>query len=247
MVRCLAIAAAGLIGLTAAASGADLPRRGAAPAPAPLVIPYAWSGLYVGVNAGYGLSDNRHRPVCTPACAPTPALNTDADGFVGGGQVGYNQQIGRYLGGIEADLQYADIGRRVGGIAPGALAYNATQRLEFLGTLRARVGLVMDRVLVYATGGLAYGDVTNGQTTVFPAATYAVASTRTEVGYAAGAGVEYGFTPNLTGKIEALYYDLGRRTVSGGATPPTGLIRGARFETAGVVARGGLNYKFNLF
>jgi outer membrane immunogenic protein len=246
MVRTLALAAAGLLGLTAAVSAADLPSR-PAQAPVELTIPYGWSGFYVGVNAGYGFSDNRHRPLCTPACAPTPALNTDADGFVGGGQVGYNQQIGRYLVGIETDIQYSDIGRTVTGAAPGAVSYAATQRLDYLGTLRARVGLVMDRVLVFATGGLAYGDVGLAQTTVFPAATYAVASTRTEVGFAAGGGLEYGFTPNLTGKAEALYYDLGRRTLSGGATPPTGLVRGARFETAGVIARAGLNYKFNLF
>ncbi|NNM73092.1 outer membrane protein [Enterovirga aerilata] len=248
MVRFLALAAAGLAGFTTAASAADLPSR-AAPAPAPemLVIPYAWSGFYLGVNAGYGFSDNRHRPVCAPACAPTPALDTDGDGFVGGGQLGYNQQIGRFLGGIETDLQYSDIGRTVGGTAAGAVSYTAAQRLDYLGTLRARVGLVMDRVLVFATGGLAYGDVRSAQTIAFPGAAYAVASTRTEVGFAAGGGVEYGFTPNLTGKAEALYYDLGRRTLAGPATPPAGLVRGARFESAGVVARAGLNYKFNLF
>ena len=244
MLRSLALAAAGLLGLTVLAPAADLTSRAA---PATLEIPYSWSGFYVGVNAGYGFSDNRHRPTCGPACAPTPVLDTDGDGFVGGGQAGYNQQIGRFLGGIETDIQYTDIGRNVGGTFPGAVSYNAAQRLEFLGTLRARVGLVMDRVLVYATGGLAYGDVRNAQSIVFPGAAYAVASTRTEVGYAAGAGIEYGFTPNLTGKAEALYYDLGRRSLAGGATPPTGLVRGARFDSAGVVARAGLNYKFNLF
>ena len=246
MVRILALAAAGLVGLTVVASAADLPSR-SAPAPAPLAIPYSWSGFYVGVNAGYGLSDHAHRPTCTAACAPTPSLNTDRDGFVGGGQLGYNQQIGRYLAGIEADIQYTDVGRTVVGSAPGALANSATQRLDYLGTLRARVGLVMDRVLVFATGGLAYGDVREAQTIVFPGATYSVASTATEFGYAAGGGVEYGFTPNLTGKAEALYYDLGRRRLAGPAAPPTGLTRGARFDTAGVVARAGLNYKFNLF
>ena len=240
------ISAASLLALSASALAADLPSR-RAPAPVAELPIFTWTGFYVGVNAGYGFSDNAHRPTCTPACAPTPSLNTDRGGFVGGGQVGYNQQIGRYLAGIETDIQYTDIGRTVAGAAPGALAYSATQRLDYLGTLRARVGLVMDRVLVFATGGLAYGDVGLAQTTVFPGATYAVASTRTEVGYAAGGGVEYGFTPNLTGKAEALYYDLGRRRLSGPATPATGLIRGAAFDTAGVVARAGLNYKFNLF
>jgi outer membrane immunogenic protein len=246
MLRLFALAAAGLVGAIAIATAADLPSRGA-PAPALLAFPYAWTGTYIGLNAGYGTSLNTHRPTCSPGCAPTPALNTDRDGFVGGGQVGYNQQIGRYLVGIEADIQYADLGRRIAGTAPGATAYSATQQLDYLGTLRARVGLVADRVLVYVTGGLAYGDVQAAQTIVFPGATYSVGSTATEVGYAAGAGIEYGFTPNLTGKAEALYFDLGRRSLSGGSTPPTGLVRGARLATEGVVGRAGLNYKFNLF
>ncbi len=246
MVRVFALAAAGLFGLTAFAGAADLPSR-SAPGQAPLAIPYSWSGFYVGVNAGYGFSDNAHRPTCAPACVPTPSLNTGRDGFVGGGQIGYNQQIGRYLAGVETDIQYAGIGRAIGGKAPGVRAYSGRQRLDYLGTFRARVGLVMDRVLVFATGGLAYGDVREAQAIVFPAAAYAVASTRTEVGYAAGGGVEYGFTPNLTGKAEALYYDLGRRRLSGTATPPVGVTRGAAFDTAGVVARAGLNYKFDLF
>lgn len=246
MLRSLALAAAGLVGLTVAASAADLPSQGAT-APAGLVIPYSWSGFYVGVNAGYGVSDNRHRPTCAPACAPTPALATDRDGFVGGGGFGYNQQIGRFLIGAEADIQYADVGRARLGALPGALAYSATQRLDYLGTFRLRLGFALDRVLVYATGGLAYGEVRDGQAVAFPAASYAVASTGLDVGYAAGAGVEYGFTPNLTGKAEALYYDLGRRRLSGPSVPPTGIVRGARFETSGVVARAGLNYKFDLF
>lgn len=246
MLRSFALAALGLFGVTAAAVAADLPGRRAS-APAELVIPYSWSGFYVGANAGYGFSNNRHRPSCDPACAPTPALATDHDGFVGGGGFGYNQQIGRILVGAEADIQYADLGRTRIGAAPGALAYSATQRLDYLGTFRVRLGFATDRVLVYATGGLAYGEVRDAQTVVFPAATYAVGSTDLDVGYAAGAGLEYGFTSNLTGKAEALYYDLGRRRLTGPSTPPTGITRGARFETSGIVARAGLNYKFDLF
>ena len=263
MLRFFALAATGLVGLTSAACAADLPSP-AAPEPAPLVLPYAWSGFYVGVNAGYGFAANGHRPLCVtpggigggPGCAVLPALNTDGDGFVGGGQIGYNQQIGSFLAGIETDIQYTDIARTstapgvypfVGFGAVPVATYSATNRLDYLGTLRARVGYVMDRVLVYATGGLAYGDVRTAQTASSFGVTFASDRTDTEVGFAAGAGVEYGFTPNLTGKAEALYYDLGRRNVSGGSTPATGYTLGARFETAGVIARAGLNYKFNLF
>ena len=263
MMRTLALAAAGLAGLTTLASAADLPSR-AAPAPfisAPVIT---WNGFYVGVNAGYGFSTNQHNTFCIApggvvsgaGCTLLPNLNTDGDGFVGGGQLGYNLQIGGFVAGFETDIQYTDLGRTttVSGTFPTAgaaagtfvTAFTARQQLDFLGTVRARLGFAMDRLLVYVTGGLAYGDVTTSQTVVFPAGpVYFAGRSAIEIGYAAGGGLEYLFTPNLSGKAEALYYDLGRRTVA--SDPGTGFTRGARFDTEGVIARAGLNYKFDLF
>lgn len=259
MPRPLALAAALLVGWGTAASAADVPgRAGEGSGYVPLFL---WTGYYAGLNAGYGSSDNRQRTFCAPpaggTCAILPNLNTDGDGFVVGGQVGYNQQIGRFLVGGEADLQYADIGRTrtAAGLFPDGLgglaavtSYGATQRLNYLGTARARLGMAFNRVFVFGTGGLAYGDVSVRQTVSFAAGSnYAAAGGGTEVGWAAGAGVEYGFAPNITGKVEALYYDLGRTSVSSGAAAAPGFTRGARFDTDGVVARAGLNYKFDLF
>jgi outer membrane immunogenic protein len=259
MLRALGPALAGLVGLVGVASAADLPSRRAPEPEVPFVPRFAWTGFYLGANAGYGVSLNRHTTLCAPAlaagCTALPDLDTNGDGVVAGGQVGYNQQIGRFLAGLEGDAQYTDIGRtrRLSGVFPDgvggfvATTYGARQRLDYLGTVRARVGYVMDRVLVFTTGGLAYGDVSVGQSVALPATISNAARSETQFGYAVGGGVEYGFAPNLTGKVEALYYDLGRTRVAAPALPGGAITRGARFETRGVVARAGLNYKLDLF
>lgn len=265
MLRSCLLAAAGILGLTAAALAADLPSR-RAPAVVPVLPTFTWSGVYAGVNAGYGFSSNRTTTFCTaPAggiggagCAIAPGLNTDSDGFVGGGQLGYNLQIGSFVAGFETDIQYTDIGRNrsfngaIGFVGtpvtvPGV--FSVSDRLDYLGTVRGRIGFAMDRVLVYGTGGFAYGGVRLNQSLSFPGAGTAFVSGRsdTETGYAAGGGLEYAFTDNLTVKGEALYYDLGQRTLRAGSVPATGFVQSTRFETEGVIARAGLNYKFGLF
>lgn len=261
-------AAALLVGAATGASAADLALRGAPPAyELPPVVEFSWTGFYAGVNAGFGFSSNRHSTFCLDptgvnggaGCTTLPDLNTDGEGFVGGGQVGVNMAIGGgFVAGIEADIQYTHIRRTstvagdfplVGGGIGTADAYTATQRLDYLGTVRARLGYAFDRLLVYGTGGLAYGDVLSRQTVLGPAGTsfYAAGRRSTDVGYAAGGGIEYAFTDSLTGKAEALYYDLGRTTLASGSVPATGFVRGASFDTAGVIARAGLNYRFSPF
>lgn len=245
MSRLVALLLAGLTGISAAAA-ADLPGRMRDDG-LPFVPLFAWGGTYVGVNAGYGTSGNTHRPSCLGPAGACPALfplRTDRDGFVGGGQIGYNLQVGRFVGGIEADIQYADLGRAA--VGP-ALA--ATQQLDYLGTVRARLGVAADRFLVYVTGGFAYGDVTARQVvqTAAPPAILAAGRTGIEPGYAAGGGIEYGLADNVTARAEALYYDLGTARVAATSPAAPGALAAGRFATEGVVARAALNYKFNLF
>jgi outer membrane immunogenic protein len=248
------ISAASLLALSASALAADLPSR-RAPAPAAELPIFTWTGFYVGVNAGYGFSDFKGRDIALPAGSVVNSPGTDGtlrvtggtaneDGFVGGGQVGYNQQIGSLVIGLEADAQYKDFGRRrsdtgaylftgTPGLAflpPAATLRFRNVSTEFFGTVRGRVGYAFNRVLVYGTGGLAY-DSEN-------------------IGWAAGGGVEYAFTNNVTAKIEALYVsmDHGRGVnpvYSGVATNILALNDPHSGDF--VVARAGLNYKFNSF
>jgi outer membrane immunogenic protein len=163
-----------------AASAADLPARAAPPpyiAPVPI---FTWTGFYAGVNAGWGWRNNDQDPVFLAPGAGIPAglagtlifSNNDDGGFTGGGQIGYNYQIGSFVVGIETDIQWADTNQNqdvifvpatgfTGTFVPGVFDSNAP---EWWGSVRGRVGVAFDRFLVYATGGLAYTDDNTGWT-----------------------------------------------------------------------------------
>ncbi len=133
-------------------------------------------------------------------------------------------------------------------------------RLDYLGTVRGRVGYALDRFLIYGTGGFAYGGV-NSSVAFFSnapgnALAYAGRSNRMETGYAVGGGMEYALPTDtfinvlnssaVTIKAEYLYYDLGSRAVRVDAT---GLATAngsytSRFKTEGHIVRAGLNFKF---
>jgi outer membrane immunogenic protein len=272
-----------LLGLSAAAFAADLPSRRVAPAPYVAVPVFTWTGFYVGVNAGYGFSNNDHNGLGSFTAVPgslsgTPAaagfagtvtqgdLSRSNDGFVGGGQVGYNYQIGQWVIGVEADLQFADMNKsRTGDVVtlvpavgnPGIVGFRGASNsnfggIDWFGTVRGRLGYAIDRMMIYGTGGFAFGGADNNTNDGFDSFRSHNDSTRT--GWAAGGGIEYAFTPNLTGKIEGLVVSLERNRdngfigVSGAGLPiyTTGLGRSNNDSEFGVV-RAGLNYKFTSY
>ncbi len=206
------------LGLLAAgtALAADLPNRRVAPSSPVYAAPmFTWTGLYAGVNAGYGFGkftrDGRNFD--------------DPSGFVGGGQIGYNQQFGQFVAGVEADLQYADLtanGRTF--LAP----IGSKAELDYFGTIRGRLGVAFDRALVYATGGYAYG----GSTVSIP---FVGSDDAFHNGYTLGGGIEYAFTNNVTAKAEYLYTDLENKKFFNNT-----VRAGAEFSTI----RAGVNYKF---
>lgn len=268
--------------LSGTAFAADLPRR----APPPIFTPvpvFTWSGFYIGVNAGYAFSENdsvRTRGLNNLG-APGGAnlqLNVDrnlrrpsvplsTEGFSGGGQIGYNYQLTPGAGiviGVEADAQYTDLQRSVTqdttnlAFNPNRLVNSYRSDIGFLGTVRGRIGYAFDRVLVYGTGGFAYGDVTQGITfrTGVPV-TYAAARSNIETGYAYGGGIEYALPTEsflnffrasaVTVKGEYLRYDLGSRNLFVASTGGPGLGYIARSQTEGSIARAGINYKFGSY
>jgi outer membrane immunogenic protein len=220
-----------LVGFTAGAMAADLPSR-AAPVPMIAAVPlFTWTGFYVGVNAGYGFSTNDDDDVFVPGVGFVGSGNDDG-GFVGGAQVGYNYQIGQVVLGLEADIQYADIG---GGndnfFVDGGLLGNNDDSDNYFGTVRARLGFAIDRALLFVTGGFAYGDVGGGRF-----------GGGSEGGWTLGGGVEYAITNNITVKLEGLYVNLD----SGGDDDflfDTGVFNNRDDQEFGVV-RAGLNFKF---
>ena len=227
--------AATILCLTGSAFAADLPTTKSAPVPAYAPPPvYNWTGFYVGVNAGVGFWDTGNVTIFDPELGPQTRRVDSNTAFVGGGQAGYNDQIGQTVFGVEADIQgvsggtsfnwgkYTFFGPSNGG-NPG-----------YLGTVRGRLGYAIDRTLIYATGGFAYGELFNGPFT-----------NNTGTGYTAGGGVEYAFSNNWTGRIEGLFVNLdnGSRTrtlVNAGVAYPITSTGG----NDGGLVRLGLNYKF---
>ena len=279
MLKSLLLATTATLALGSVVLAADLPARRAPPAAYVAVPVFTWTGIYIGGNAGYAFSDNNRivttgqaaENVTTVALGARPGnVTVNQDGFTGGGQIGYNQQIGNFVVGVEADAAYTDLQRTVNVVttAPAAVGGAVATRnnvfrssLDYLGTVRGRVGYAWDRVLVYGTGGFAYGDVTQSANLSGPVAANVLQFTgrrsTMETGWAAGGGVEYAI-PNwnwfgssaVTLKAEALYYDLGRRTIAVNLVPGSGGVGtgyNSRFETSGVIARGGINFKFGTF
>lgn len=286
------IAAASTLALSQFAAAADLPVK----APPAAVVATSWTGFYVGANGGYAWQDPTvtftpddylsNLVTCSHAAGGTCAQPTSFDikGGFGGLQVGFNWQVNRnWLVGIEADYDWSHIrgsavspnffmGSSLGGPI-GVSSFQVAQKVTSFGTVRARVGyLWTDKVLVFATGGFAYGRVSelaalNSQPTLgFASGGFSIAcstgpncflgaSSRMHTGWTAGGGFEYAVWHNVSVKAEYLYVNL--HDAGGGDSfnvvgqPPTGFpgtaassFTAAFSETAFHIVRGGLNWRF---
>jgi outer membrane immunogenic protein len=144
----------------------------------------------------------------------------DVGGGLFGGTIGYSRQFGPWVFGGEADLDWVNIdGSKAFALAPAGIAINGSvlSRLEWLDTIRGRVGYTWGPTLVYLTGGAAYGAVTAQvpfSITAFGAGlTGFLGQTDTRLGWTIGVGLEQQILlPQLTGKLEYLYVDLGTNT-----------------------------------
>lgn len=211
-----------------------------------------WSGFYVGVNGGYGGDVNDAvMTLASPAVAWTTRARNHSGGFIAGGQVGYNYQLGKHVVlGLETDGQWSDVkASHYAATAPAGLAITDTSNgLAWFGTTRVRAGWATGSTLAYLTGGVAYGDVDVRGTQLSGGLFWGSAS-RTKVGWTAGVGAEYALANNLSLKAEYLYLDLGE--VSGpafGVAPPPFAPFVGSFSTGAFgahVTRVGLNWRFS--
>jgi len=281
------------------ALAADLPSRKepvVAPPPAS-----TWTGFYAGLNAGGTWANNNSVNITTFPFTPgtnggywqtasqaTGSIQTGNNGgFIGGGQIGYNWQarFGGYnfVTGVEADIQGIAGGNGSGSrglfnvIPVGAAGNNlssvtANTSLSWIGTVRGRIGYVVTpAILVYGTGGLAYGganmkvstfqnlqdhELQPFDMTLTSAAFGSSNISSTPVGWTAGGGVEWMFLPSWSAKAEYLYYNLGNQntnTVTTGFGYLNSSYIGAKnlySSTAstnftGNIVRAGVNYHFN--
>lgn len=202
MTRRLLAGIAAMVSLAAPAGAADMTQYGSYGYAAP-AAPFSWTGFYIGANAGYGWGT---------------AGNQSPDGFMGGLQGGYNLQFAGspLVAGLETDFDWS-------GISAGAFS------VDYFGTVRARLGFAFDRVMAYATAGLAYGQ---GQFEVA-----GLSNTQTHTGWTIGAGAEFALDRNWSARAEYLYVDLGSSTYSS-------LFGPASVGYDGNVVRAGVNYRF---
>lgn len=219
-----------------------------------------WRGTYVGANIGYGTNPSMVNiyPTSTTtqilqynALSPF-SLNVQNAGFLSGGQLGYNWQKEHILWGLEADLDYTQLGGANAVTSSLPLTTTVEQNIRWLSTLRGRIGqLASPSMLVYLTGGAAWGGVTLGFDQRDVATSCALSpvcmtanQNSTQTGWIAGAGVEYAVAPRLTFKAEYLYLNLGSFNIApADIDAAANYIVNTDFEEN--VLRLGINYKMN--
>ncbi len=234
----IAVSAMFGVGVASAADLAPAPYT-KAPPPPPVAI-YNWTGFYIGVNGGggWGRTDEYFSPVGTYA-------NHDISGAFAGGQIGYNWQAGAWVFGLEADGDWANI--KGSTVCPNP-TFDCTSEVRDLASFRGRVGYASGPVLFYGTGGLGYAN-THYSILTFAGGLPSVAGALTSTGlynddrwgYAVGAGIEWGFAPNWSAKLEYMHYGFGTdtaplETLLAGNTSALGL----NIDTVKV----GINYRF---
>ena len=202
----------------------------------PTTAPINWGGFYIGVNSGYGFGTSNWTAAAASLAAGASIGSFNTSGFLVGGTMGLNLQAGAFLFGVETDADWSTVHGSNSNSYCSAITANAIceTKSDWLGTGRLRIGYVFDRVLLYGTGGIAFGNIQAG---LNPPATF---DSATNVGWTAGAGVEFAFAENWTAKLEYLYVDLGSMSCSvncGLAVPFT-------VPLTEKVVRAGVNFKF---
>ena len=209
------LAAAAFLAASASAFAADLPMQ--TPYRAPVVAAvYNWTGIYLGVNAGYATGQQNPLGLFSSDFAP---FNYTLSGGMFGGTLGAQIQSGHVVLGLEGDIDWTSMtGSGTGPVTKfGVFQGTATisSKVSIIDTLRTRVGYAQDNLLFYGTFGLALtNDVsTFGQTVGFTCNNGTVAACSSlaswHPGLTAGAGFEYGLTPNLSTKVEYLWVGAG--------------------------------------
>lgn len=157
-----------------------------------------WSGLYVGVNGGaaYGSSGQRDYAIGAP---PADGNYNVKGGFVGG-TVGYNLLFANMLLGLEGDLDWASAS---GSSNVCGTDHECGTKLKGLGTVRGRIGSVIGNTLLFATGGLAVGNI-NAYDVSGPAN-----ATKTRAGWTVGGGIEQRLSGPWSAKVEYAYTAFG--------------------------------------
>ena len=254
--RKLLLAAAAAILVSTPTFAADLAPVEAEPM-APAYLPFTWTGFYVGANVGAGFGDSDRDITYRPEAPPCDTdyycsgnLGDDDVGLTAGVQAGFNYQMGMFVVGVEADINYLNLDSSEETtilIDDTDTIIRTSHEINWFGTLRARLGVTpMDRLLIYATGGLAGADIDDETTADFDGGDviFDGSNSDTQWGWTIGGGLEYAITDNWTIKAEYLFVDLDDSDYD--ATPDDDGLDSFHIEGDNQfsVVRLGVNYKF---
>jgi outer membrane immunogenic protein len=216
---------------------------------APPII-YNWSGFYIGGHIGGLWGDKDWTDVTLPPAISL--LSHDVSGFLAGGQAGFNFQSGAFVFGIEGQWSWTNADGEhtcvqpivVVAVIPGL---NCRTEMDWVATVAGRIGYAFNNVLLYAKGGVAFA---SEEYSVFltglapPTGPAITAGDDTRTGWMVGGGIEYGFTPNWSAKIEYNFMDFGSERIDF-IDPLTGLLlAGIDIDQQVHVVKAGINYRF---
>jgi outer membrane immunogenic protein len=274
--KAVVLLGAGVIFFAAAQSvyAADMPVK-ASVHNDPSAVPYNWNGFYIGGNVGAAwaksdVTSNLIPGAVVPGSIPlyglpanialVSALGTGSFSgngrFTGGGQIGFNWQFApSWLVGIEADFNSFNEKLSLsaaGTTTIGPATVTNSLSTNWLATVRGRIGVTFDRVLLYVTGGAAFTDVNYSQVYSDGAAPPGAGSSSrksTKTGWTVGGGGEWALWDRWTVKAEYLYAQFdGQNTTTllcaGGCGAFSQNLTGATGDLHVHIARIGLNYRF---
>ena len=229
--------------VSGAAFAADLPPR---PAPAPYipaVVPvYNWTGFYIGGNAGAAWTKINVNDSLGDSWS-----NSQQAVFAGGGQVGANYQFNWLVVGVEADFDWLSNNHNSSNAIStpiGALQFSANDR--WITTLAGRVGYAADNWLFYAKGGGGWVGVNNPTlTNVTTGGSISVSNSNSTTGWLAGGGIEWGFAPNWTARVEYDFLGLNDSNFTLPSPPAGGPTVITTHDVHVQTATVGINYLFN--
>ena len=235
------------------------------------LVPSEWTGLYFGVNAGYGWAKESSTifftgftgGATTPAALGGSGISTSGQGVtelggtdvvgssspsggIAGGQLGFNWQSGMIVFGAEVDAQWSGQQATASVVCTPNCTASSTVKIKSLTTGRARIGLAFDWILPYVTaGGALVNAEDNLAVTVGGVTGNFQGLSGTSLGLAAGAGVDVALSSNLSARLEYLHIRADGLRFTGPIPGVLGI--GTASESGGYrdnILRVGLNYRF---
>ena len=253
------IALLALYWCSSAADASDLSLK------APEPPPYQWTGCYAGLNVGGGSSGTNFSSAVGPGThllGSDPAIvagsgggGADADGVLGGGQVGCNWQTGMFVLGLEGDFDYfrsnSSFVNNTNTLPDLGIPFTINQEThtDYIATVRPRIGVAADRNFAYVTGGVAFTRATYTESysdANAPPAVGTATATKSLTGWTAGAGWEYALTDHWLVRLEYLYASFPKTNAAGVIVAPglgTNALQGSS-DLVIQVARAAISFKF---